>query len=168
MGCDIHLYVEIRNRKNKERGWYSTSFKGDFSNRTYGMFAALNNVRNHWNLKPLENRGIPDDLGNEAFHGYYKYVTENETDNEYEYSEEEAKGWVEYGYSTIKEENGNKYCSNPDWHSANWCTTKELEECYNQVFEKKEYDYIQWLALINYMKTFEEEYDVRAVFWFDN
>lgn len=29
------------------------------------MFAALNNVRNHWNLKPLENRGIPDDLGNE-------------------------------------------------------------------------------------------------------
>ena len=168
MGCDIHLYVEIRSRKYKESGWHSTSFKGNFSNRTYGMFAALNNVRNHWNLKPLENRGIPDDLGNEAFHGYYKYVTENETDNEYEYSEEEAKGWVEYGYSTIKEENGNKYCSNPDWHSANWCTTKELEECYNQVFEKKEYDYIQWLALINYMKTFETDYDVRAVFWFDN
>ena len=168
MGCDIHLYVEIRNRKNKEWGWYSTSFKGDFSNRTYGMFAALNNVRNHWNLKPLENRGIPDDLGNEAFHEYYKYVAETETDNEHECSEEECKRFVDNGESTIKISYGCKYCSNPDWHSANWCTTKELEECYNQVFEKKEYDYIQWLALINYMKTFEEEYDVRAVFWFDN
>ena len=168
MGCDIHLYVEIRSKKNKEWGWHSTSFKGEFSNRNYGMFAVLNNVRNYWDLKPLENRLLPGDIGNDVFHKYYKYVTEKEKDNEYQCSEEQANSWVKDGYSTIKTIHNMKYCSNPDWHSPNWCTTKELEECYNQVFEKIEYDYIQWLALINYMKTFEEEYDVRAVFWFDN
>ena len=168
MGCDIHLYVEIRSKKNKEWGWYSTSFKGEFSNRTYGMFAALNNVRNHWGLKPLENRGIPNDIGNEVFHEYYKYVTKEETDNEHECSEEQANKWVNNGGSTIISRYNSKYCSDPDWHSANWCTPKELEDCYNQVFEKKEYDYLQWVALINYMETFEEEYDVRAVFWFDS
>lgn len=168
MGCDIHLYVEIRSKKNKEWGWYSTSFKGEFSNRTYGMFAALNNVRNHWNLKPLENRGIPNDIGNEVFNEYYKCVTKEETDNENECSEEQANKWVNNGSSTIISRYNSKYCSDPDWHSANWCTPKELKECYNQVFENKEYDYLQWVALINYMKTFEEEYDVRAVFWFDS
>lgn len=63
----------------------------------------------------------------------------------------------------------------PDYHSPNWCTTQEMEKCFNDVFLNLkdgtyEGDYIEWMALLGAMKGYEAsgEYECRAVFWFDN
>ena len=48
----------------------------------------------------------------------------------------EAKYWVEDGESVILYGGGYKYCSRPDYHHPSWCTTKELEECYDKVLKK--------------------------------
>lgn len=163
MTCGIHLYIEKRNRK-RNTNWYQSSFRGEFTDIVYGMFAALNNVRNHWDIKPLENRGIPDDLCDDVFDAYYKKIVHEVIDEEHEYAEEDVDE-----DDIIVERYGNRYC-NIGWHSANWCTTKEMQECYDQVFKNKaEEDYLEWLGLLNYMKAIDsnEEYDVRAVFWFD-
>lgn len=55
MTCGIHLYIEKRNRK-RNTNWYQSSFRGEYTDIVYGMFAALNNVRNHWDIKPLEKK----------------------------------------------------------------------------------------------------------------
>lgn len=164
MTCGIHLYIEKRNRELKTV-WYPCSFRGEFTDIVYGMFAALNNVRNYWNIKPLENRGIPNDLGPLAFDAYYQKIVTEVVDEEHECSIDDITE-----DDIIVEHNGQRYC-NRIWHSANWCTICEMQECYNQVFKNlKDNDYGEWLGLLNYMKAIESngKYDVRAVFWFDS
>lgn len=172
MGCDIHLYVEKRQKEGLSLRWIPSSFRGYFSERVYEMFAALNNVRNDpdWNIKPLQDKGIPDYLGFRSFYDYYITIVEDPKNRKNVCSKEQAEEWVRNKYSTEIEMNEIKYCSDPDWHSPNWCTVQEMEQCYNQVFKDEKGDYIEWLALINYMKTLESngEYEVRAVFWFDS
>ena len=168
MGCDIHLYVEVKNKEFEYSNWKSPAFDGEFSVRTYKMYAALNNVRNSWGITPLEDRGLPDDIGQIVFSEYFKRVNIEQFDTAYGYCEDHVNQWVKSGASVIKEIDGDKYCSCPDWHSPNWCTASELESCYKLVFKKKNNDYAEWLALIDYMKALQKQYEVRAVFWFDN
>ena len=167
MGCDIHLHVETRNRKY-DVDWSHCSFHGDFSCRNYKMFAALNNVRNDFGIKPLENRGIPSDLSYLTFSKYYLSVDDNIISND-TISSNKADECVKHGISKLITRYSHRYISNPDFHSPNWCTTKELSECYDKVFKDGEVD-VDWLALIGYMEMLEseEDYEVRAVFWFDN
>lgn len=206
MGCDIHLFVEYRRRKertvtedlgikdkegnpktityNLDSKWGTGyTIRNGWSERVYGMFALLNNVRNYWEnkYKPLPDRGLPDDVSEDTLRHYCHKVV---TDEEYEKNEErywnsdynyccksDASKWIERGYSKQYIINGEEYVSGPDWHSPNWCTTQELEECYNKVFSKKwSGDYIEWAALIGAMKGYEAsgEFECRAVFWFDN
>lgn len=67
-----------------------------------------------------------------------------------------------------------KFIEDPDYHSPNWCSVSEMEECIEKVFknENGEWngDYIEWMGLLGAMKGYETsgEYEVRAVFWFDN
>ena len=100
MGCDIHLRLERRLKKEKkiiispeerdENGnlikkerifidndftWHSCyiiPYDKCWTDRLYGMFALLANVRNYWDYKPIENRGFPNDadirtIGNYMF-----------------------------------------------------------------------------------------------------
>lgn len=172
MGCDIHLHVETRNRKY-DVDWSHCSFHGDFSCRTYKMFAALNNVRNDFGIKPLENRGIPSDLSFLTFIKYYSLIDDNTISDNAIYdnviSSKVADECVKHGISKLITRYSHRYISNPDFHNPNWCTTKELSECYDKVFKDGEVD-VEWLALIGYMEMLEseDEFEVRAVFWFDN
>lgn len=178
MGCDIHLYLEKRCRRFEQNGWSPCSFDGEFSERIYGMFAALNNVRNYREMEHLVDRGLPADIAWKTFSGYYNRVLSKDEIKKgiSGYSEEDAKRWEEEGSSTIINKNGFNYCSDPDWHSPNWCTTKEMEMCFRRVFMKENggfiehADYEEWLALLAYMKAIEisGQYECRAVFWFDN
>lgn len=175
MTCDIHLFVEKKFRKQEVKSidgyyWFPCAFHGEFSDKLYGMFAALNNVRNYWNIEPLEDRGLPKDIGVVAFRNYYKLIGSKETEDEYSCSKEDADKWVKEGLSVILDYNGFKYCSDPDAHSPNWCTAKEMEECCNRVFKNNLGDGIEWIALSEYMKALEKtgEFETRAVFWFDN
>ena len=74
----------------------------------------------------------------------------------------------------IVKEESKKIIENTDYHSPNWCSVSEMEECVEKVFKKENGewsgDYIEWMALLGAMKGYEAsgEYEVRAVFWFDN
>ena len=209
MGCDIHLIVEKRRVKE---GWFEyykgrpadrkceTEFRQDipietewwcclitsrntWSNRQYGMFAKLANVRNQWDIKPIPIRGLPEDM---CFNTFLKYVLMVVPDSKYDVenydtiSESMAEEYVKNGYAKeITFPNipdgweRIKFITN-EYHSANWCTSKELEEAINEIFYIKEVgDYVssagEWIALLYYMKGLESAgFETRCVFWFDN
>ena len=208
MGCDIHLIVEYRRRKERtvtkerltkknpdgtpatytytlESKWRTGyTVKNGWSDRVYGMFALLNNVRNYWEdkFKPLPDRGLPEDACDVTLRTYcYKVIPDeqySEKEDYYDNSDDpcycrksDADKWVEEGYSKRYIINDQEWVSGPDWHSPNWCTLQELEDCYKQVFKDSwEGDYIEWAALIGAMKGYEAsgEFETRAVYWFDN
>ena len=172
MGCDIHLRLEKRLKKEKVWNEYYTEkcewqnchiipFGKTWGDRIYGMFAALANVCNRWDIEHIPIRGleIKDAYEDENF-----FLTS------------EAEDWVKDGFSRYYEVRGRKYCSNPDYHSANWCTTQEMEDCISKVFKDEKGNFsptaepYEWLALLGAMKGYEStgEYECRAVFWFDN
>lgn len=208
MGCDIHLIVEYRRRKERivtkelpttknpdgtpatytftlESEWRTGyTVKNGWSDRVYGMFALLNNVRNYWEdkFKPLPDRGLPEDACNVTLRTYcYKVIPDEQYSEKKDYYDNsydpyycrksDADKWVEKGYSKRYIINDEEWVSGPDWHSPNWCTLQELENCYKQVFKDSwEGDYIEWAALIGAMKGYEAsgEFETRAVYWFDN
>lgn len=188
MGCDIHLKLEKRLKKDKIWNEFYTEKSGvwktcyifqnneTWSDRIYGMFALLSDVRNSWGLEHIPLRGFPIDCCNETLSCYGQVVCDEKKDkyNKWEVPREEAERWVNDGESKFYVINGIEYVSDPDWHSPNWCTTQEMEECINKTFKNEDGtykgDYIEWLALLGVMKGYEQsgEYECRAVFWFDN
>jgi hypothetical protein len=172
MACDIHLHVE-RRKAGSEQQFYHSSYS-EFSDREYAMFAKLANVRNSNSIEHLPIRGIPGDITWRTFTKIYKPIISGYKDDLYEehcYLQEQADSWVRDGVSFTVEMYGHKWCSNPDWHSYNWCTPEEMAECVESIF-KDPYggNGIEWAALATYMKALEGngKFEVRAVFWFDN
>ena len=189
MGCDIHLKLEMRQKGQTE--WQSCRLtRNCWGWRVYGMFAKLANVRNYWDLKCIEQRGFPNDACTDT---KLSYCYEIKSDEDYEKNEDmydrweqniinesKANEWVEgnlseemkierYPYSNYR------YITDPDAHSANWCTTDEMEQCIREIFyneEKKQWQdsFVEWFALLGAMKGIETDglYECRAVFWFDN
>lgn len=188
MGCDIHLRLEKRLKKEKVWNKYYTekpewqncgiiNSGKTWSDRIYGMFAVLADVRNYWELEHLPVRGIPKDACNSTLSCYGKEVKDTINDaweDGHCYLASKAEKWVSRGSSHYYELYGRKYCSSPDWHSASWCTTQEMEHCICTVFKSEtglfQGDPYEWLALLGAMKGYEAtgEYECRAVFWFDN
>jgi|GEM_PF-1753100 len=94
MGCDIHVFLERKN-KNKwedanlyQRNYYKATHPDDeedkdfnrldcYNGRNYNLFAALADVRNHGYIKPINQpKGIPEDASKEV----KKELTEWELD----------------------------------------------------------------------------------------
>lgn len=174
MGCDIHLRLERKAKgQNEWQPCYLFGHNHDcWSDRTYGMFAMLADVRNYWHLEHLPVRGLPKDVTNRTLTCYGCQVADD-AKYDWQYSESDAKRWVESGDSFYYEINGIKYCSDPDWHTPSWCTTSEMEDCINKIFRNEDgtykEDYTEWLALLGAMKGYEMDgSECRAVFWFDN
>lgn len=178
MGCGIHLHVEVRSRKYKDAKWRHADIDGAFSDRIYGMFYALAEVRGPYNgITPLKPKGIPDDMSWQTKDDI-SYVVDNEFAEDKGYcSMAQAMDYIKSGWSKWLEYHGDgtKRITCPDWHSFSWCTIEEMENAINQVFKDKEgkwitnYEPEAWYALLMYMKAYDEMgYDVRAVFWFDN
>lgn len=208
MGCDIHLCLERRLRKEKkvivspeikrengtirkelsyimEKKWLScniTGFYGTWGDRHYGMFAKLADVRNDWNIQPIsEPRGIPEDITSEVLAKYMFRVVDNETYEKYYsdgekqiVSEDMCNNFVEKYDCSIKIVDDCKFVGSPDYHSASWCTTEEMENAIEEILLQENGNYSddaeEWLALLGAMKGYEMsgEYECRAIFWFDN
>jgi len=142
MGCDIHLYIEYKNKKVAFDGykdnWHSFGQRIN-PGRNYAMFALMANVRNHYSDGKLpvlvEPRGIPDDVGYIAKDDNQLYISENEGDN---YTTmERAEKWVESGSSKFIDNQEGKpiWVTHPDWHSHSWLTTSEFETIINKYLE---------------------------------
>lgn len=181
----------------KDNEWHCCEItsSGEWSDRDYRMFAKLADVRNNWNFEHIEIRGFPEDASYGTIQKYAYYVISDEKFKEWFPDETDKIYYIHYSGTYISESNAQYYidiygakilyfkgkCHNdtkfitePENHSANWCTLSELEKCVNEIFfdkELKEYtgDCGEWVALVHYMKGLEiAGYETRCVFWFDN
>ena len=173
MGCDIHCYIEYR-EKDQEH-WMSFGSKIN-PGRHYGIFAVLANVRNYQEgLEVLSPRGLPEDIGYAAESDSQLYIVDNETDAEEYCSREQAERWVREGSSEYTDER-KEFVTHPDWHSHSYVTTKKLEDALTTLKKYAEgngetigHDFaIEYYAIVATMKELEKHGEARMVFWFDN
>ena len=99
MGCDIHLRLE-RKVKGQSKWQDCTIFGYEhcWSDRIYGMFAALADVRNYQNIEHLPVRGLPTDVTNKTLMLYGCQVVAD-AKYDWQYSESDAERWVELFYT---------------------------------------------------------------------
>jgi hypothetical protein len=145
MGCDIHCYVEYRNR-SENKNWQD--FGGRINpGRNYLMFSIMAGVRS-WGdddcvlFKP---KGLPDDLGYASEHDNFLYITDTKCvcGESKSVTMETAERWVKSGCSVYKNNHEGKptWVSHPDWHSHSWLSLEE----YKQILSKyKELEQIEW------------------------
>lgn len=66
MGCDIHMYVEVKGWSNEDAEEWQMAIAetATYGRRNYGVFAALANVRNYESgIRPISlPRGLPGDV----------------------------------------------------------------------------------------------------------
>jgi len=172
------------NHKDVKWEYCELTQDGEFSDRVYGMFARLADVRNYRKVPSLPKRGFPNDVCNNTLYAYCISVMPDkdyESDEDY-YSEHRrtkssyADEWIRDGCSVVMGTDymGNRLISDPDWHTPSWCTTEEMKQCIQDCFYTEEEgwhgDYIEWFGLLGAMEGYEREglYECRAVFWFDN
>ena len=142
MGCDIHVYIEYKNRKIESDGhkhnWLSHGGRIN-PGRNYALFALMANVRNYGGDLPVtfDPRGMPDDVAYYASGDDRMYICEDEGDNYVKM--ERAERWVKDGSSKFIYDRDGKptWVTHPDWHSHSWLTTSEFESIFNNYLERE-------------------------------
>jgi hypothetical protein len=167
MGCDIHLYIEYKNKESEN--W--RDFGGRINpGRHYGFFAKLCGVRNYWEdeIIPISApKGMPVDSAYESRSDNQIYVVESTDHDSESCSRETADRWVECGLSKYTDERRN-FVTNPDWHSHSWANADELESVIKDE-TLQSFDGPEYVAVLGALRSFEwQGYDARIVFWFDN
>ena len=177
MGCDIHMYVQYKEKKNSAeaekqgRDPYWWDFGGGFNpGRNYTLFGILAGVRDTPEKNGFEPKGIPNfGLGWSARSDLYLYITEDPIPGEGCCTLEDATRWRR----PITHNSDGKpwYTEHPDWHSHSWMTIKELEKAYRW-YKKESEDGLglEYRVLLKTMKALEDDgkNEVVVVFWFDN
>lgn len=156
MGCDIHFYLEKRENNrwvsadkwttefDKELDddytdvkWEDCAYKG----RNYTLFSILADVRNNEDIDAISApKGFPFNASPELFNQYTVKVTDGtKLERMQEWVDMELSTWVEKG----------KICTNPDYHSASYLTTKEILS-YNWFNTSKETFYIELEEYISF------------------
>lgn len=178
MGCDIHAYIEFYRHDR----WHSFGERIN-PGRNYSMFGLMAGARSN-NLPLFSIRGIPSDISIDVEFDYYKYISNNLSDN-YGRSEDGELSLISleqalklektYGCKIIKRSDGTPdKIANVDWHSASWLNLYEFEKIittYNQNFKNGSLYLkldVRYEAILAAMKTIENDNLCRLVFWFDN
>ena len=162
MGCDIHCYIEHR-EKGRDR-W--DGFGGRINpGRDYELFGRMAGVRTGAQpVVPL--RGLPNDLAWDAEADSSLYISTEEYDGAC--TAERAKYYVEKcGCSYINDAEGKPWrVTHPDRHSHSWLTSDEFAEALSRCEYGNGVEYLAVLAAMREMERLGHE--VRLVFWFDN
>lgn len=162
MGCDIHLFVEFKQKDWNIWGNFGQQFRLD---RDYNMFSKMADVRSYDELvTPMfKPRGIPEDAAyNTKSENRLLIISDDREISDSGYAHEStAKRWVDSGYSKYVDE---LWVTHPDWHSHSWLTVDEYELCVKSDACAPEY-----VAILAALRSFElQGLDARVVFWFDN
>ncbi|HEV8397221.1 MAG TPA: hypothetical protein VGQ37_23220 [Vicinamibacterales bacterium] len=185
MGCDIHCYIEHREKADDGRWW---SLGGRINPRqNYRLFERLAGARGDRASALVPPRGVPDDVGWEALHGNWRLIAYGAEPASDLVTPEEAAVYVEKHGSRYRGvvrlskvttfENGTavvvdnaeyvgrpEYVSDPDFHSHSWLTPAEWERATADFPDEFEYS-----AMLAAMRDLERrDREVRVVFWFDN
>lgn len=150
MGCDIHLYIEYREkninndkRKSNDISLDWRSFGGRINpGRNYALFALMADVRNFHDQFPVSipPRGIPSDIAMSAGNDNKIYITDNPDAfvGETTVTMDRAKTLVEDGSSEFvylnsdTDKNVPFWITNPDFHSHSWLTTVEFANIFDE------------------------------------
>ena len=140
MGCDIHMYVQYRDKSRigTKHSWWR-DFAGRLSpGRNYNMFSILSMGVRGEAVKGFEPKGLPDfELGWGAEADLYLYITEDGKE-EGSCTLAQAESWRR---PIIKNKEGKPTKTlHPDWHSHSWLTTKELAQAYRWYKKEQNYD----------------------------
>jgi hypothetical protein len=192
MGCDIHLYMEYRSKKNandteslmRDYWW---NFGKDFNpGRDYILFGAIAGVRYEEIGAVVEPKGIPDTLGWPTGGDFYLRIDVDSLEDNWELEEKtitlkSAEEYAKYGSKIIYDQETNvpKYVEHPDWHTPTWLTVEEFESAIQKTeayYRSPEniYKYRfsvdgQYQALLAAAKALQSsDNEVRFVIWFDN
>jgi hypothetical protein len=136
MGCDIHLYVEVKNPEGKwvspenwtkEKGYFDVPCDEKYyTERNYRLFGVLAGVRDSWVTPIDEPRGLPSDVSKEV-----RFATDINSD-----------------------------------HSHSWFLLQELWEVDWKSYEDGIYGFGIFLKMLERLKQLGDPSDVRIVFWF--
>jgi hypothetical protein len=167
MGCDIHCYVEYRERDDDQwRGWPRIN-----PGRNYELFSWLKGVRNYENVNPIvpRDRTIPLDLGWYAASDFWIPVSDEQKYENQVTSEQAALYRDKYGALVkLNDAGGAQYVQSPDWHTAGWCCWEELREVIKSTKQPKLH-VLEYEAVQAAMQALTTSTTVsRLVFWFDN
>ena len=168
MGCDIHLYVEYKNKKETNY----RNFGGRINpGRNYYIFGLLaKGVRSDL-PEGIELKGLPDRETMSYMSRGENEMFIHEDGGEGFVTPETAERWVKSGSSKYIGKDKNRI-THPEWHSHSWLTTEEYEKQLNVFLnhpDAKLYAEPEYEAVLAILKSFESGgYDARIVFWFDN
>ncbi len=180
MGTDIHLHLEVKSRNQKR--WQKVLIDGGefLLCRHYSLFQRLygNPEYLKFDIKyVVPYRGFPIDASCEVFTEYaIEVVDEREMLFDNRISLLDANRWIETNQSQYvsNETLQGVYVNNPDYHTANWINSIELENAMCDIqnmecWKRSEHEF-RWYALFYNMKLYESQQncEVRAVYWFDN
>lgn len=200
MGCDIHTYVEIKKNVNNEEKWVSADYYKKnpyydgvdnyekqfnivhiFSNRDYGLFSILADVRNYGDNSPIcDPKGLPDDCCNEIKEEYEYWLGDGHS-----YSYFTLKELKDYAntHKTIKRsgmisESAANDLDNNDIKPECWCQMtnqtgwvhREWEDEFTglDIIIKKLTERLLDVLYISETRVDEFADKIRLVFWFDN
>ncbi len=187
MGCDIHIYTEVKKTINNQNKWVSSDyFKMNnykyedkfsvveiFKYRNYSLFSVLANVRNYDNNKFIsEPKGYPDDCC-EFINGKFSYWGEDGHSHSYftlkellDFQKENEK--IKHSGMMSLE---NAKLVDSGLMPNSWCKATNIE---SYVFREWSYKNEALDKLINSLKQRKEDFyinndeDIRIVFWFDS
>jgi hypothetical protein len=164
MGCDIHAFIEYRNKDHDTNEWPWRSFSGEIClGRFYDIFGLMAGVRGE--RPPLvQPRGMPEDASFIAeFQNSFR--VSNEFDGvSREVHPKTAEEWVSRGISHYLND-AHTQVSDPDAHTHSWLTLPELKD----VLKKRASYGCDYKAVVAAMASLEKNGMVtRLVFWFDN
>lgn len=197
MGCDIHLYAEI---KDQDGTWIEIH-EEIFEDRNYYLFAILAGVRNYKEIKPItEPRGIPSNCTLSVREKYEAWDSDAHSASYLTLAELLAfdwtqvfnctgmvdattyKDWVEWRkdlgegpqmYSRMVGGRNVKEISVAEMDRVvlNWNTTPNKENLYCLASWDLTYAKVSsefWVRAIPKLLALGKPEDVRIVFWFDN
>lgn len=128
MGCDIHCYIEYREKDRSE--W--NDFGGRINpGRNYWMFTAMAGVRGD-DIPHIEPRGRLKDMASSARYDDYIFVSEQQTEpfvhesGETYFSPDYAEECVSKGYCEWTDER-KCFVTNSDHHTHSWLSADEFE-----------------------------------------
>ena len=182
MGCDIHAFIEYRDKEDKREEAYWEAFSGELSlGRNYYMFGYLTNGNVRYggvNLKfGVDPKGLPKDPSYEIKNNSRLWITEKgEGDNET--TLEKAEKWnkslgCKIHYDHWNDKSKPSHVDHPDLHSHSWLSLKEYKMILDAAIkdQKKHHEWvnIQYKVIYDLMKSLDKNgMEVRLVFWFDN
>lgn len=171
MGCDIHLFIEVKRKSSKH--WFG--FGGQFQlTRNYWMFGILAKGVRTEPAHSYEPRQIPIDSASGAVEELMLYINDENPEHKYETTENAMERELKSRAFVWRDETGKPtHVSDVDIHHHSWLTMDEYAkaiEWFNEDAKEENFTCpVDYVAVLSAMKTFSEQgYDCRVVFGFDN